>query len=181
MKRIVLLAVMLTTLASASHLSQLMQRYKHAPESQRYRIMNQIKLEIARLNKARQRTAIRHLRSLNTQVQKRTKHRKKLRYHHRHTPRPSAQDILNGTHRSGGWHATSTGSVSGHVSSGGASGSVSGPGGSSASGSVSGEGASGSVSGPGGSGASGSFGPGGASGGFSMPGGGGVSGSIGGF
>lgn len=160
MKRFVLLAVMLTTLASASHLSQLMQRYKHAPESQRYRIMNQIKLEIARLNKARQRAAIRHLRSLNVRVQKRTKHRKKLRYHHRTFHHPSAQDILNGTHRSGGWHATPTGSVSGHVSS---------------------DGASGSVSGPDGSGVSGSFGPGGVSGGISTPGGGGISGGIGGF
>lgn len=58
MKRILLVLMALSVAVFASELSNLMARYKQAPESQKYKIMNQIKLEIAKLNKSRQRAAI---------------------------------------------------------------------------------------------------------------------------
>ena len=93
MKKTVLLWVTIFSLMSASTLSQLMARYKRAPESQRYKIMNQIKREIARLNRARQHKAIRQLRLLTQSgtptTSRRSKRRPAARSH------PSPMDILN--------------------------------------------------------------------------------------
>ncbi len=105
MKRIFLTLIVLVSLAGASRLSDLMAQYKRAPERQRFRIMNQIKLEIARLNKSRQHAAIRQLRRVNNSIQRRTD---RIRKNHRiqrhrtqrhHAPtrhRPSPQEILDG-------------------------------------------------------------------------------------
>lgn len=188
MKRIFLLVVMLGALASASHLSQLMQRYKHAAESQRYRIMNQIKLEIARLNKRHQRSAIRALRSISRGSSHTRRHPSKhsssrthdhahqahttVRQgvnHISHTVRshhPSAQDMLNGhsfgfgggTHSGGHFSGSSSSSPTGSGSSSSSAGSSGGSGDSGSSGGHSGD-----------------------SGGFSMPGGGSMPGGMGGF
>jgi len=77
MRKITIMLVLAVMMADASRLSDLMARYKRAPESQRYKIMNQIKREIARLNKSRQNAAIRALRAVNdsTQTRKSTRGR----------------------------------------------------------------------------------------------------------
>ena len=153
MKRWIALLLLVTTFASASHLSNLMHRYKRAPESQKYRIMNQIKLEIARLNKKRQHKAIRALRSISgsnsrptrkhakrhtTQSHTRgsTKNHTHSSAHHTasHTSphHPSPIEVMNGFFGGGSGHRGSSGSKSsGHTSSSGGSGSSSSSGGSS--------------------------------------------------
>lgn len=135
MKRIVWVLVLAGALLHASHLNNLMSRYKHAPKSQRYRIMNQIKLEIARLNKSRQRSAIQQLRSVSSSVARKDakRTRKNTRRTRRHTDkrhkkptrsrrRPSPMDVITG----GGSSGTITRSPSvavpgGHPSPGGGS------------------------------------------------------------
>jgi len=79
MRKIIIMLVLAVVMADASRLSDLMARYKRAPESQRYKIMNQIKREIARLNKSRQNAAIRALRSVSnsSHARKSTRHRAK--------------------------------------------------------------------------------------------------------
>jgi len=95
MKRLFVTLLLLVSLASASRLTTLLARYKRAPESQRYRIMNQIKLEIARLNRSRQAEAIQQLRAVSRSIDNRRKHATKARkYHHRKHLSPDA--ILNG-------------------------------------------------------------------------------------
>lgn len=108
MRKIVMVMVLAVMMLDASRLSDLMARYKRAPESQRYKIMNQIKREIARLNRKRQHAAIRQLRALNQRTQKRT-NRKKQPRHRTRTARgshhSSPMDILQGRGgaRSGGF------------------------------------------------------------------------------
>jgi hypothetical protein len=158
MKKILFLLLMVTLMADASRLSQLMARYKRAPESQRYKIMNQIKREIARLNRKRQNKAIRQLRAISTHSGRSTRTRTHTRTQTQHHSSP--MDVLNG----GGSTSASTSHItSGHVSGTAHAGSGS-VGGSVGGGS---HGASGGVSGS----------AGGGSGGFS----GGVSGSFGGM
>ena len=142
MRRIIAVMVLAVVMLDASRLSDLMARYKRAPESQRYKIMNQIKREIARLNRKRQHAAIRQLRAVNHSVQTRRKDRHRRKRHRSRTP-STAMAILNGQNsatvttrtpgRTSGSQAAagqtgSRGGVSGSVggSAGGVSGSVSG-------------------------------------------------------
>ncbi len=113
MKRILLAMVLTGALLQASHLSTLMARYKRAPENQRYRIMNQIKLEIARLNKKRQRSAIRQLRSVTDSVERKKTRQRSSNTHHTRKSNTSHQvapsrtrdhspmDVISGTGSSG--------------------------------------------------------------------------------
>jgi len=131
MRRIIAVMVLAVVMLDASRLSDLMARYKRAPESQRYRIMNQIKQEIARLNRKRQHAAIRQLRAVNNSIQSRKKDRHR-RKGHRSRGSSSAMAILNGQNgvtvstRTPG-RASGSHSVSGQTGSGGGvSGSVGG-------------------------------------------------------
>jgi DNA polymerase III gamma/tau subunit len=116
MRKIVMVMVLAVMMLDASRLSDLMARYKRAPESQRYKIMNQIKREIARLNRKRQHAAIRKLRALNQSTQKRTNRKKQPRHRTRtaHGSRhPSPMDILQGHSGTGASGTSSRSSLPG--------------------------------------------------------------------
>ncbi len=114
MRKIIVIMVLAVVLANASHLSDLMARYKRAPESQRYKIMNQIKREIARLNKKRQNAAIRELRAVNNAVQSKKSKRRHTRTKRTHR-RSKPMTVLEGRGASGGGTSAAS-AVSGSVS-----------------------------------------------------------------
>lgn len=53
-KNIVLLLFLCSITISSSNLDEMMKLYKKAPQSQRYKLMNKIKMEIAKLQKEKQ-------------------------------------------------------------------------------------------------------------------------------
>jgi len=106
MRTIVLMLVWSVMVLDASRLSDLMERYRQAPERQRYRIMNQIKLEIARLNRKRQAEAIRSLRALTRETDARTKRLRHRRLEH-HNATMSVLEGRSGGSGPGGAHGPS--------------------------------------------------------------------------
>jgi hypothetical protein len=112
-RRIFLVLVVSGSLGWAISLDALMAQYKRAPESQRYAIMNRIKMKIAQMNQKRQRAAIRRLRTVTARVARKDARRKTVRKHHKRRPstrrnkrrtlpnRPSPLDVLQHGFRDG--------------------------------------------------------------------------------
>jgi len=149
MRRIIIALGVTSIMVLASNLDNLLKEYKNAPESQRYKVMNEIKLEIASMHKVKQKAAIDKLRSNHKTLERNHKrtpktHKKRSRTYKRTNDKvknhrtnalnaigyskgsshPNPMDVLNGHSHTG----SATGSVSGSSSGGGFGGSSSGGG-----------------------------------------------------